>query len=103
MFYSRAALESTYLGIVHPKWDGPRLRSRHERSEQRAHVRRQYNKGRPDVDLAGTLVKEEQVKDEHQATALTYGAEEAIEYSCRHERRKGCRGSAPRCCSGSND
>lgn len=55
---------------------------------------------RPDVNLAGLLVEEENVLQEHESTRLANGREETVKNACRHERLKRCGPGAPRGCRG---
>ncbi len=62
-----------------------------------------HEEGRPDVDLAGALVEEEHVLDEHEAGDLGHGAEEAVQDARRHERVEGRGAGTPGGCGRGHD
>lgn len=96
-------LGDAHLDKVHPEGNLPRKACYHKGSEQRPHVWRQDDKHGPDVDLAGALVEEEHVKDEHEPSALGDGAEEAVEDAGGHEGLECRGGGAPCSCCGGED
>jgi hypothetical protein len=96
-------LAYSYLDEIHPERNRPRKGRDNEGSEQRPHIRRQYDECSPDIDLAGALVEEEHIKDEHQASALRDSAEEAIQDAGSHEGFEGRGSCTPRGCGCSED
>ena len=79
---------------IHPKSPLPFLRRCNERRNEGTEIWTQNHETRPNVDLSSPFVNEEEIFDEHYASALGDSGKEAVHDSEGHEGVKGSRARA---------